>query len=126
MQLIKQALLMLILGVVADDALCKCKCVDESLVEVVAVTKSKVLSSERIKAPSGFFDVNNQYGCALLAFEIDKNGRAKKIRLVNFYPKRAIAANAKAALERYRFVPGSSTTNAALMFEVNADDDATK
>ena len=119
MQLIK-VLLLLATGLVSTDALGKCKCMNESLSETISLTKAKIISSERVKVPAGFFDADTNYGCALLSFVIDKNGRATQIKLVESYPNRSVAANARDALKKYKFSPGISATNAALLFEVNA------
>lgn len=120
MQLVSQSLRLCVIASlcsIAGYASAHCQCHDKSMVDKISQTELLVVQRASLNVPTDTFTGMTTYGCALLLFDITKEGRAVNIKVQKSYPSRALAASAMASLKKYRFQPKEGS--AALLFEID-------
>ena len=97
------------------------RCGYQDYARVIEPTRLLVLSKSEFRVPADFFGRNRTYGCVLVSFDVDQNGKAKNIEVVNYSPSRIMMESAKRTLSTYLFRSDDrSATRKFILFEAGA------
>ena len=98
------------------------RCGYKDYAKAVESARSSILKGAKFRVPAGFFSRHLRYGCVLIAFDVDQDGKARNVEIKNYFPLRVLEESARRSLSEYQFKVGDEfPKRRTLLFETDAD-----